>query len=67
MLSMTAMSHLSKASFATSEDLNYNNPFLANSIFRAASPALKPPLLAQTAMPSPSSTLSSTIGCGHGQ
>jgi hypothetical protein len=47
--------------------LLYNNPFLANSIFLKVSPALKPPLLAQTAIPSPSSTLSSFPGKAQGQ
>ena len=44
-----------------------SSPFLANSIFLAVSPFLYPPLLAQIAMPSPSSTFSSTFGCGQGQ
>jgi hypothetical protein len=45
----------------------YRTPFLASSIFLAVSPCLKPPLLAQTRIPSPISTFSSTDSCGHGQ
>ena len=45
----------------------HSKPFRANSIFLAVSPSLKPPLLAQTIEPSPSSTFSSTAACGHGQ
>ena len=46
---------------------HHSNPFLANSIFLAASPCFQPPLLTQIALPSPSSTLSSTAGNGQGQ
>ncbi|KAI4220276.1 MAG: hypothetical protein L6R36_007731 [Xanthoria steineri] len=46
---------------------NHNTPFLANSTFLAASPALYPPLLTQIALPSPNSILSSTAGKAQGQ
>ena len=46
---------------------HHSIPFLANSIFLAASPCFQPPLLTQIALPSPSSTLSSTAGNGQGQ
>lgn len=45
----------------------YSNPLRASSIFLAASPTLYPPFDTQIALPSPSSTLSSTAGKGHGQ
>lgn len=44
-----------------------SNPFLASSIFLAASPALYPPLLTHAMLPSPNSTLSSTCGNAQGQ
>lgn len=46
---------------------HHNIPFLANSIFLAASPCFHPPLLTHIALPSPNSTLSSTAGNWHGQ
>lgn len=46
---------------------DHNRPFRANSIFRLASPSLKPPLDTQAMLPSPNSTLSSTFGNAHGQ
>jgi hypothetical protein len=45
----------------------YSNPFLANSTFLAASPALNPPLLTHAMLPSPNSILSSTSGNAQGQ
>lgn len=42
-------------------------PLRASSILRADSPALYPPFDTQMALPSPSSTFSSTSGWGHGQ
>lgn len=45
----------------------HSRPFLANSIFLAASPSFQPPLLTQIMLPSPSSNLSSRAGKGHGQ
>jgi hypothetical protein len=46
---------------------DYNTPFLANSTFFANSPADHPPLEPQTAIPSPSSTLSSVFSHAQGQ
>lgn len=46
---------------------SYSNPFLANSIFRAVSPALYPPLEAQIRFPSANSTFSSCASHGQGQ
>lgn len=48
-------------------DVPQIRPFRANSIFLIVSSSLKPPLLAHTDIPSPSSTLSSTSGKGQGQ
>jgi len=45
----------------------HNSPFLANSTFLAASPALKPPFEIQIALPSANSNFSSCAGCGQGQ
>ena len=45
----------------------HRRPFLASSTFLAISPGMKPPLLAQMALPSPNSTLSSTAGNAQGQ
>jgi hypothetical protein len=44
-----------------------SSPFLASSIFLSVSPSLYPPLLAHTATPSPSSTLSSVLPHAQGQ